>query len=106
MHELTGNATQTLLKAVAEQTEVQSKKMGRGFASGHEAWARLKQLSEEAKIMEKSLETLLPDLWSSVKDGDAGAVGIYLREIGNKAEEICMGFVTIAAEAHRAAEEL
>lgn len=106
MYELTSNATQTMLNSVAEQQKALCEKMGRGFASGHEAWARLKQLSEEAKVMEKALDALLPDLWSAVKRGEASEIGIYLREIGNKAEEICMGFVTIAAEAHRAAEEL
>ena len=106
MNSLTANATQTMIKAVQEQQDAECKKMGRGFASGHEAWAKLKQLSEEAKADEKSLDALLPDLWSAVKRGNDDEVGIYLREIGNKAEEVCMAFVTIAAEAHRAAEEL
>ena len=77
MYELTSNATQTMLKSVAEQQEALCKKMGRGFASGHEAWARLKQLSDEAYV------ELAGEI--SYKNAGGDIVNANHEAIGNKA---------------------
>ena len=106
MQNLISNVTQTILRAVQEQKAIRREKMGREFASGHEAWAKIKQLLEEAKADQKTIEGLQTDLWEAIKKENEDEMIVELHAIGNKAEELCVLFATVAADAHRAAEEL
>ena len=106
MDDMIMSAAQTIVRAVQERKVALREKMGREYASGHEAWAKLKQLMEQAKADEKNVESLQGELWSAIKDENEDEVTIDLHTMGNKAMEICMTFATIAAEAHRAADEL
>lgn len=106
MDDMIMSAAQTIVRAVNERKVALREKMGREYASGHEAWAKLKQLMEEAKADEKTVESLQGELWKAIKDDNDDEISIELHTIGNKAMEICMTFATIAAEAHRAEDEL
>lgn len=106
MQNMIPSATQTMLKAVQEEQAYRREKMGREYASGHEIWAKAKQLLEEAKADIKTIESLQGELWGAVKSENDEEVNVDLHVIGNKAEEICMIFAALAAESHRAAEEL
>lgn len=106
MYELTSSATHTIIKAVGELRETEKNKMGREFASGYEAWAKVKRVLEMAKADMKSIETLHDDVWKAVKEDNEESINIHLNALGNKALEICVTFATIAAEAQRAAEEM
>lgn len=106
MDDMIMSAAQTIVRAVQERKVALREKMGREYASGYEAWAKLKQLMEQAKADEKNVESLHGELWGAIKDDNDDEVTIDLHTMGNKAMEICMTFATIAAEAHRAADEL
>ena len=106
MDDMIMSAAQTIVRAVQERKVALREKMGREYASGHEVWAKLKQLMEQAKVDEKNIEGLQGGLWSAIKDDNDDEITIDLHTMGNKAMEICMTFATIAAEAHRAADEL
>lgn len=106
MYELTSSATHTIIKAVEEQRTAEKNKMGREFASGYEAWAKIKRLLEIAKSDVKNIETLQDDVWKAIKEDNEESANIHLNALGNKALEICVAFSTVAAEAQRAAEEL
>lgn len=99
-------AQSSIVRAVNERKIALRERMGREFASGHEVWAKMKQLMEEAKADEKTVESLQGELWKAIKDDNDDEISIELHTIGNQAMEICMTFATIAAEAHRAADEL
>ena len=106
MLKMTSSATHTIIKAVEEQRAVEKNKMGREFASGYEAWARIKRMLEVAKADVKAIETLQDDVWKAIKEDNEESANIHLNALGNKALEICVTFTTITAEAQRAAEEL
>ena len=106
MDDMIMSAAQTIVRAVNERKVALREKMGREYDSGHEAWAKLKQLMEQAKVDEKNIEGLQGELWNAIKNENDDEVTIDLHTMGNKATEICMTFATIAAEAHRAADEL
>lgn len=106
MDDMIMSAAQTIVRAVNERKVALREKMGREYASGHEAWAKLKQLMEQAKADEKTVESLQGELWKAIKEDNDDEISIELHTMGNKAMEICMTFATIAAEAHRAADEL
>ena len=106
MDDMLMGAGQTIVRAVQERKVALRDKMGREYASGHEVWAKIKQLMEEAKADEKTVESLQGELWKAIKEDNDDEISIELHTIGNKAMEICMTFATIAAEAHRAADEL
>lgn len=106
MDDMIMSAAQTIVRAVQERKVALREKMGREYASGHEAWAKLKQLMEQAKADEKTVESLQGELWQAIKEDNDDEISIELHTMGNKAMEICMTFATIAAEAHRAADEL
>ena len=106
MDDMIMSAAQTIVRAVQERKVALREKMGREYASGREAWAKRKQLMEQAKVDEKNIEGLQGELWNAIKDENDDEVTIDLHTMGNKAVEICMTFATIAAEAHRAADEL
>lgn len=80
--------------------------MGRPYASGYEAWAKVKHLLERAKADEKTLDSLQGDIWGAVKADNIEEVIVELNAMSSKAMEVCMVFATIAAEVNRAAEEL
>lgn len=104
--ELTNNASQLIVEAVKERKEAEKNKMGREFASAYEAWAKLKRIVEMAKVDIKSIESIHGEVWSAVKDDNGDAVTVNLNALGNKAIELCVTFAEMAAEGHRAAEEL
>ena len=106
MDDMLMNTQATIVRAVNERKVALRDRMGREYASGHELWAKLKQLMEEAKADEKTVESLQGELWKAIKDDNDDEITIELNTIGNKAMEICGTFATIAAEAHRAADEL
>lgn len=94
------------VKAVQECREREEKRMGRAYASGHEAWAVLKHLLERAKADEKTMDSLQGDIWAAVKADNMEEVMVELNAMSNKAMEVCMTYATIAAEVNRAAEDL
>lgn len=100
------NAAQELLNAVQDIRENEKKRMGREYASAHEAWARLTELCEQAKKESKSADELLKDIWGAVKERNEDEILIELRTLGNAMIGVCMTYALLAAEAHRAAEEL
>lgn len=96
----------TFVKAVQECREREAKRMGRPYASGYEAWAKVKHLLERAKADEKTLDGLQGDIWNAVKADNIEEVIVELNAMSSKAMEVCMVYATIAAEVNRAAEEL
>ncbi len=99
-------ANQALLNAVSSMRGEEKERMGREYASAHEAYARLLELNEQAKKEGKSADELLKDIWSAVKDRNDDEIHIELRQLGNAMIGVCMTYALMAAEAHRAAEEL
>ena len=106
MMELTSSATHTMIKAVKEAQEAERNKMGREFASGYEAWAKIKRLLETVKADMKTVDSLQDDVWKAIKEDNEEAVNINLNALSNRVLEVCVTAVRIAAEAQRAAEEL
>lgn len=106
MDYLISSASQLVLKAVEECKVRGREKMGRGYASGHEAWAKIKELCEQAKRDEKTVDKLHAEIWDAIKDRNDEEVGVELKALANEATNIAMTFAIIAAEARRASEEL
>ena len=100
------SATHTMLKAVEECMDRSREKMGREYASGHEAWARIKQLLEDAKRDQKNVEDLHKEVWDAVKDNNEECLHVNLQALSNEAINLCMAFAIVAAEARRAANDL
>ena len=104
---LTENSvSEELLSAVQKMRQTEKTRMGRDYASAHEAWARLTELNEQAKKEAKSADELLKDLWGAVKERNEDEIHVELRQLGNAMIGVCMTYALMAAEAHRAAEEL
>lgn len=94
------------MRAVQECREKEEKRMGRPYASGYEAWARLKHLLERAEADKKNLGTLQGNIWDAIKDNNEESVIVYLNAVGSQAMDMCVLLATVVAEANRAAEEL
>lgn len=75
-------------------------------ASPHEAWARVKELSEELGDAGKTISSLQTDMWKAIRAGNEEEVVIELRQIGNQAMQACALYARLAAEALRAADEI
>ena len=105
MSELSMTPT-TFVKAVQECREREEQRMGRPYASGYEAWARVKHLLERAETAKKTLGTLQGDIWNAIKDDNEESVIVHLNAVGSQAMDMCMLLATVVAEANRAAEEL
>ena len=88
----------TFVQAVQECREREEKRMGRPYASGYEAWARLKHLLERVETAKKTLGNLQGDNDESVI--------VHLNAVGSQAMDMCVLLATVVAEANRAAEEL
>ena len=106
MDYLISSASQLVLRAVEECKSKGREKMGRGYASGHEAWAKIKELCEQAKRDEKTVDKLHGEVWEAIKDRNDEEVGVELKAIANEATNLAMTYAIIAAEARRASEEL
>ena len=106
MSDLFISESSLLLKAVAEQREKEKANMGRAYASGYEVWAKVKRMMEEAKVDEKTAGSLHDDVWKAVKEDNEDALIVNLHALGNDAIKAAMTWVYVAAEAHRAADEL
>jgi uncharacterized NAD(P)/FAD-binding protein YdhS len=94
------------VQAVQECREKEAKRMGRAYASGYEAWAKLKHLLERAETAKKTLGTLQGDIWNAIKDDNDESVIVHLNAVGSQAMDMCVLLATVVAEANRAAEEL
>lgn len=105
-YELTSSASHTLIKAVQELKITEAEKMGREYASAYEAYSKLLRVMQMAKADIKTSETLHDDVWKAIKEDNEESVFVHLNALGNKALEISMTYAIMAAEAHRAAEEL
>ena len=97
---------ESFVKAVQECRAREEKRMGRAYASGHEAWAVVKHLLERAKADEKTLDSLQGDIWAAVKAENIEEVIVELNAMSSKAMVVCMTYATLAAEVNRAAEDL
>ena len=106
MVELTNSASHTLIKAVQELKISEGEKMGREYASAYEAYSKLLRVMQMAKSDIKTSETLHDNVWKAIKEDNEESVFVHLNALGNKALEISMTYAIMAAEAHRAAEEL
>ena len=102
---MTGVGAVAVRSTVAEIRAREREKMGRPYASVHEAWARLKELQEVIKTDLKTLETLHTDVWSAAKEHNEEAAAVNLRAMANTAAALCVTVATIAAEAERAADD-
>ena len=105
MDELKATPT-AFVQAVQECREKEEKRMGRAYASGYEAWAKVKHLLERADTGKKNLGELQKNIWDAIKDNSDESVIVYLNAMGNQAMDLCMLLATVVAEANRAAEEL
>lgn len=94
------------MQAVQECREREAERMGCPYASGYEAWARLKHLLERAETARKTLGNLHGDLWDAIKGDNDESVMVHLNAMGSQAMDMCVLLATIVAEANRAAEEL
>ncbi len=94
------------VQAVQECREKEEARMGCPYASGYEAWARLKHLLERAETAKKTLGSLHGDIWNAIKDDNDESVIVHLNAVGSQAMDMCVLLATIVAEANRAAEEL
>lgn len=77
-----------------------------GAASGHEAWARLRELLERGARMVKSLEKPHKDLWEAVVSGNDDELRIELDAMAQDARRLCVVYATVAAEAEHDAGEV
>ena len=94
------------VQAVQECRAKEESRMGRPYASGYEAWAKLKHLLERAEAGKKTLSNLQGDIWDAIKDNSEESVIVYLNAMGSQAMDMCVLLATVVAEANRAAEEL
>jgi len=94
------------VQAVQECREKEETRMGRPYASGYEAWAKLKHLLERAEAGKKTLSNLQGDIWDAIKGNNDESVIVHLNAMGSQAMDMCVLLATVVAEANRAAEEL
>lgn len=94
------------VQAVQECREREETRMGRPYASGHEAYSKLKLMLERVETGKKNLGELQKNIWDAIKDNSDESVIVYLNAVGNQAMDLCMLLATVAAEANRAAENL
>ncbi|MBQ0037475.1 MAG: hypothetical protein KBS74_02260 [Clostridiales bacterium] len=96
-----------LLDKLVEACEERStNQMQRNIASGHEAWAKLKELTESAKKAEKDVEQLQKECWEAVKDHNDEEVMLEMKTIANSARVIAGIWAFAAAIAARAEREV
>lgn len=93
-------------KLVTACEESSTNQMQRELASGHEAWAKLKDLTEQAKKAEKDVEQLQKDCWEAVKDQNDEEVMIEMKTIANSARVIAGIWAEASAIAARAEKEV
>lgn len=106
MGDLNVKVSKEVCDLVAAAKKIEKEQMGREFASPHEAWARLKELSEEIGDAGKTIGTLQGDIWKAIRAGNDEEVMVELRQVGNLAMQTCATYARLAAEALRAADEL
>ena len=106
MGDLEVNVSREVCDLVAKAKEQEKENMGREFASPHEAWARVKELSEELGDTGKTISSLQTDMWKAIRAGNEEEVVIELRQIGNQAMQACAIYARLAVEALRAADEI
>lgn len=82
------------------------KKQGRGFASYREAWADLKLRHEQLKPGLKSLEDMLKEMWSAVKENNEDAAAAYSQNIESTAAQLACDLLYLAAAAKISADGL
>ena len=105
MNELSATPS-VFVQAVQECREKEGKRMGRPYASGYEAYAKLKLMLERAETGKKNLGELQKNIWDAIKDNSDESVIVYLNAMGSQAMDLCVLLATVVAEANRAAEEL
>ena len=60
----------------------------RGFASGREAWAELKECIERTKQMHSSLEKVHKEMWDAVKERNGDAFTAIAQELERSAARL------------------
>lgn len=106
MGELEVNVPRAVCDLVALEKEQEKDRMGRPFASQHEAWARVKELSEGLGDTGKAISSVQADMWKAIRAGNDEEIVIELRQIGSYAMQACELYAKLAAEALRAADEI
>ena len=106
MDYLDRQAGELLDKLVESYKERSTNEMQRSLASGHEAWAKLKELTESAKKAEKDIEQLMKECWDAVKDRNDEEVMLEMKTIANSARVIAGIWGLTAAIAARAEMEV
>lgn len=75
---------------------------GRGYASAHEAWAAIRQLTEKVGI--KELSKLEGDIWNAAKEGNSDAYTAYLDALQRLAIQNAWDMLVLAGKARLAIE--
>lgn len=92
------------LEAIEDAQAREEKNAGRAFASDREAWAVLRELMDKAEARRKAAENLEKELWEAICDGEEDTARALIEELIRKATENALVWVTISAQARRAAE--
>lgn len=80
--------------------------MQRELSGAHEAWARIKELTESAAKLEKDTEKLMKELWEAVKAGNDDEYITEFKQVAMNAETIAATWATAAAFGQRAEREV
>lgn len=75
---------------------------GRGFASGREAWALLKEQLEGVAARAENVGSIHNEMWVAIKEHNEDAFGVLLSEMQRSALLMAMDWANISAAANLA----